>query len=81
MDAELLERHRAVVAVDARYILESRTGVTLGEVVAQAMDQYNLEGFPLKSGNSITRAVSPVMLDGRYSALPIHNTANSSARC
>ena len=46
VDAELLERHRAVVAVDARYILESRTGVTLGEVVAQAMDQYNLEGFP-----------------------------------
>lgn len=43
---ELLTRHRAVVSVDARYILESRAGVILGEVVSQAFDQYALEGFP-----------------------------------
>ena len=46
VDSDLLERHRAVAAVDARYILESRPGVTMGEVVAMALDQYALEGFP-----------------------------------
>ena len=46
VDSDLLERHRAVAAVDARYILESRPGVTMGEVVAMAMDQYALGGFP-----------------------------------
>jgi len=45
VDSDLLERHRAVAAVDARYILESRAGVTIGEVVARALDQYSLEGF------------------------------------
>ena len=46
VDPDLLARHRAVVTVDARYILESRAGVTLGEVVGRAIDQYALEGFP-----------------------------------
>jgi len=45
VDPDLLERHRAVAAVDARYILESQPGVTRGEVVAMALDQYPLEGF------------------------------------
>ena len=42
----LLARHRAVATVDARYILESRPGVTVGEVVSRAIDQYAVEGFP-----------------------------------
>ena len=46
VDPGLLARHRAVAAVDARYILESRAGVTLGEVVSRAIEQYALEGFP-----------------------------------
>lgn len=46
VESGLLGRHRAVVKVDARYILESRAGVTLGDVVARAIDQYSLEGFP-----------------------------------
>ena len=46
VDPDLLERHRSVAAVDARYILESRAGVAMGEVVSRALDQYALEGFP-----------------------------------
>jgi len=46
VDPGLLARHQAVVTVDARYILESRAGVTMGEVVARAIEQYALEGFP-----------------------------------
>jgi Xaa-Pro aminopeptidase len=46
VDHGLLGRHRSVVKVDARYILESRTGVTLGDVFSRAIDQYFLEGFP-----------------------------------
>ena len=45
-DSELAARHRAVTAVDTRFNLESRTGVTLGEVVSKAIDQYASEGFP-----------------------------------
>ena len=44
-DSDLAARHRAVIAVDARIILESRAGVTLGEVVSKAIDQYAREGF------------------------------------
>ena len=46
VDPGLLSRHRAVATVDARYSLESRAGVTLGEVVRRTIDQYALEGFP-----------------------------------
>ena len=46
VDSDLLALHRAVVSVDARYILESRSGVTVGEVVRRAIDQYALEGYP-----------------------------------
>ena len=46
VDPGLLARHRAVATVDARYILESRAGVTLGAVVSRGIDQYALEGFP-----------------------------------
>ena len=46
VDPGLSARHRAVATVDARYILESQAGVTLGDVVTRAIDQYVLEGFP-----------------------------------
>ena len=46
VDPGLLARHRAVTAVDARYILASQAGVTIGEVVRGAIDQYASEGFP-----------------------------------
>lgn len=46
VDPDLLARHRAVVNIDARYILESRAGVTVGEVVRRAIEQYASEGFP-----------------------------------
>ena len=46
VNSGLLGRHRAVVKVDARYILETRAGVTLGDVFSRAIDQYILEGFP-----------------------------------
>ena len=46
VDSDLLARHQAVVTVDARYILESQAGVTMGEVVSRAIDQYALEGYP-----------------------------------
>ena len=41
-DPGLLGRQQAVATVDARYILESRAGVTVGAVVAKAIDQYAL---------------------------------------
>jgi Xaa-Pro aminopeptidase len=44
-DAELLTRHDAVTRVDARVILESSPGRSLGEVMAYEMDQYAGEGF------------------------------------
>ncbi len=44
--SDLAARHRAVTAVDTRFNLESRAGVTLGEVVSKAIDQYAIEGFP-----------------------------------
>ena len=44
-DADLAARHAAVARVDARYLVESRPGVTLGEVVAAAREQYAAEGF------------------------------------
>ena len=45
-DADLAARHRAVTAVDARFILESQAGATLGQVVSRAMEQYAGEGYP-----------------------------------
>ena len=45
VDPELSARHRAVATVDARYILESRAGVSIGEVVSRAFEQYASEGF------------------------------------
>lgn len=42
----LAARHRAVAAVDARLNLESRAGVSLGEVMGEGMAQYSSEGFP-----------------------------------
>ena len=45
-DSDLAARHRAVTAVDTRFNLESRAGVTLGAVVSKAIDQYAREGFP-----------------------------------
>ena len=49
-DSELERRHRAVGAVDARYNLESRAGVSLGEVFRKGMEQYASEGFPQEWG-------------------------------
>jgi len=46
LDPDLLARHRAVTRVDARFILESRAGNTLGAVVSRAAEQYAIEGFP-----------------------------------
>jgi Xaa-Pro aminopeptidase len=45
-DDELVSRHRAVTQVDARAILESSPGTTLGDVMAREIDQYEREGFP-----------------------------------
>ena len=45
-DAELASRHEAVTRVDAREILASRPGTSLGAVVQDAIDQYEREGFP-----------------------------------
>jgi Xaa-Pro aminopeptidase len=44
-DDRLGSRHKAVTRVDARAILESVPGVTLGAVFARELDQYALEGF------------------------------------
>ena len=45
-DSDLAARHRAVVAVDSRLILESKAGSTLGEVMGKGIEQYSSEGFP-----------------------------------
>ena len=45
-DAELASRHDAVTRVDAREILSSTPGTSLGAVVRGAIEQYNREGFP-----------------------------------
>ena len=45
-DTELLARHRAVVAVDARLNLESKADASLGEVMNKGIEQYSNEGFP-----------------------------------
>lgn len=44
-DDDLLARHRAVTRVDARLILESRPGRTLGGVLDAGVAQYTAEGF------------------------------------
>jgi len=44
-DDDLLDRHRAVARVDARLILESRPGRTLGHVLEAGIDQYAEDGF------------------------------------
>jgi Xaa-Pro aminopeptidase len=44
-DGDLAARHAAVARVDARFLLESRPGVALGDVLAAARDQYAAEGF------------------------------------
>ena len=44
-DAELASRHEAVTRVDAREILTSQPGTSLGAVVQGAIDQYEREGF------------------------------------
>jgi antitoxin VapB len=44
-DEDLARRHRAVTRVDARYLLESQPGATLGQVLSAARDQYAEEGF------------------------------------
>jgi Xaa-Pro dipeptidase len=44
-DPDLMARHDAVTRVDARVILESTPGLSLGEVMAREIDQYATEGF------------------------------------
>jgi Xaa-Pro dipeptidase len=44
-DDDLRARHGAVLRVDARYLVESRPGATLGQVMAAAIEQYAAEGF------------------------------------
>jgi Xaa-Pro aminopeptidase len=44
-DDELVSRHSAVTRVDARAIIESSPGVSLGEVMSREIDQYGIEGF------------------------------------
>jgi Xaa-Pro aminopeptidase len=44
-DADLAARHQAVTRVDARAILESSPGTTVGEVLAREIEQYEREGF------------------------------------
>ena len=44
-DDELLARHRAVAKIDARLILASTPGVSLGWIMRAAMKQYADEGF------------------------------------
>jgi Xaa-Pro aminopeptidase len=44
-DADLSARHEAVMRVDARAILESSPGASLGEVLTREIEQYGLEGF------------------------------------
>jgi Xaa-Pro aminopeptidase len=43
---ELAARHAAVTRVDARAIIETSPGATLGEVMAREIDQYRREGIP-----------------------------------
>jgi Xaa-Pro aminopeptidase len=45
-DSDLVARHQAVTRVDTRTIVESRPGKSLGDVMLQEMNQYELEGFP-----------------------------------
>ena len=44
-DDDLLARHRSVTRVDARLILESRPGRTLGQVLGAGVEQYAEDGF------------------------------------
>ena len=44
-DEDLTRRQCAVARVDARLILQSRQGATLGEVLAAGIEQYAAEGF------------------------------------
>jgi Xaa-Pro aminopeptidase len=45
-DDDLAARHQAVLRVDARYLVESRPGATLGQVMSAAIEQYAAQGFP-----------------------------------
>jgi Xaa-Pro aminopeptidase len=45
-DPELDRRHAATARIDARLILASRSGRTLGEAFQEGLDQYRVEGFP-----------------------------------
>jgi antitoxin VapB len=42
---DLGERHAAVLRIDARFILESRPGVSVGKVFECGVDQYEREGY------------------------------------
>jgi Xaa-Pro dipeptidase len=44
-DPDLLDRHAAVVRVDARLLAESRPGAVLGEVFEHGLHQYRDEGY------------------------------------
>ena len=44
-DSDLVAKHRAVAAVDARLNLESKAGATLSEVIGKGIEQYSKEGF------------------------------------
>ena len=45
-NSDLMARHRAVAAVDARLNLESKAGASLGTVMGKGIEQYSSEGFP-----------------------------------
>jgi antitoxin VapB len=45
-DGELERRHAAVLRVDAHYLVRSRPGRSLGEIVDGAVSRYAEEGFP-----------------------------------
>jgi Xaa-Pro dipeptidase len=44
-DPDLVARHGAVTRVDARAILESSPGTSLGDVMAREIEQYEVESF------------------------------------
>lgn len=45
IDAQLRAKHDAVTAVDARMILESRPGVSLGSVMRAGIEEYKTQGY------------------------------------
>jgi len=64
LPGDLLARHRAVCTVDASFILNSRPGAAVGDVLDKAIAAYQAAGFPDEW--KLHHQGGPTGYEGRY---------------